>query len=212
MRAGLLLLLVSAACNSEMTAAPGEPTATTVRERLTAGETRLLLAGDDSGGTLTAYRRIGGGDWEAGVADLAVDQGELVLAADGDGAVTIERFSLTLAPITIPAGVFGHEAVLTDVRAVLAGPALATTAWTSDDAAHATAELDLAFSWALRVDGNTTPLGAPDFPPIAVELDLGGAGGAVHATVHAAKAGVVWSWADLVRLEDFDLTVTASTR
>jgi len=195
-----------------MTAAPGEPIATSVRERLTAGETRLLMSAEDSAGTLTAYRRVGGGGWEAGLADLAVDQGEVVLSADPDGAVMIERFSLSLEPIAIPAGVFGHDAALTDVRAVLAGPALTTTAWASDDEAHATAELELELAWALRVDGNTATLGAPSLPPIPVELELSGAGGSVHATVRAVKAGEVWQWADLVRFEDFNLTVAAATR
>ena len=37
-------------------------------------------------------------------------------------------------------------------------PVVATTAWADEDSAHLSASLDLSFSWALTVEGNTAEL------------------------------------------------------
>lgn len=206
----MLLLLVSAACNPEVRDT-AEPPPASMREQLIAGDTRLLLSAADSAGTITAQRKLAGGAWEAGVVDLKVDNGELVASADARGTVTIERFAVGLAPIVIPPEVFGREAALSNVRAELAAPAEVTTTWVDDDQARVTATLDLAFSWALTVDGSTAQLGSPDLPPVTLDVELAGDGSFVHADVRAVAFGELWSWAGLVKLEDLNLVIVAAT-
>jgi hypothetical protein len=210
MRAGSLLLLVLFGCNTSIVDGPENPP-DSVRQRLTEGETRLLFSTADSAGTITAHRRISGSDWESGLVDLKIDQGEVAATADAAGAITIERLAIKLAPIAIPASVFNREAALTNVRAELAAPAVITTTWTDDDTAHLSAALDLHFSWALTVEGNTSVLGEPDLPPVNLEIDVTGDGSFVHADVRAGAGGELWAWAGLIKLSDLSLVLGADT-
>jgi hypothetical protein len=174
--------------------------------------TRLILSAEDSAGTITVQRKISGG-WETGLADLSVDFGEVAASADPiTGEVTIEKLSIALEPIEIPASVFNREASLSHVRAELERPAVVKTTWIDDNTAHLTATLDLAFAWSLTVEGNTSGLGAPDLPPLALEIDVTGNGAVVHAEVHAGAGGELWSWAGLLKLEDLVLTLAAETK
>jgi hypothetical protein len=182
-----------------------------VRERLTEAPTRMLWSAADSAGTITIQRRLGGGEWETGIVDLHIDQGEVVASADADGNVTIEKLSFMLEDIAIPATVFNREASLSHVRAELSEPALVTTTWTSEDEAHLTAKLDFAFSWALTVEGNTAELGAPDLPPVTLAIDVTGDGSFVHADVNASASGELWSWAGLIKLQDLNLVLRGNT-
>jgi hypothetical protein len=212
MRAGLFLILASSfspACAPQRPTGGDSPPAS-VRERLETADTRLLIAGAESGGSITAARRISGG-WSAGSVDLAIQSGELVASADATGRVTIERLGLWLGPIDIPESVLGHRAQLTDVHIVVDQPIVMTTQWTDDNDAQATTALDLGLSWALTVDGASAALGGPDLPPVPVELLLTGDGDEVRGDVRVHAAGLVWSWADLVKLEDLDLTLGAVT-
>lgn len=172
----------------------------------------MLWNAGESAGTITVQRRLGGGAWEAGLVDLAIDQGEVVASADpATGNITIEKLSFMLEDIIIPASVFNREASLSKVRAELSAPALVTTTWSSDDAAHLSASLDLTFSWALTVEGNTAELGAPDLPPVQLEIEISGDGSVVHADVDAGAAGELWSWAGLVKLENLTLVLSGKT-
>lgn len=193
-------------------AAPSAPVFESVRARLAAGDTRLLVDADRSAGTLTALRRVVGETWEAGLVELAPEQGELVVSATGPaGEATIERLSFTLAPIDVPHRIFGTEVALTDVRVQLATPIPAATTWTGDDGARLRAELPLELAWALRVEDTTVPLGAPDLPSVAVDLELGGDGAFVQADIRIAAGGALWSWANLVALHDLHLVLAAET-
>lgn len=205
MRTGVLLVLIVTACAQ----AADEPPAT-VRERLSIEEAELVVAPAASGGSITAQRRSTGG-WEAASIALAVRGGELAITADGRGAITIERAALEFAPIDVPRSVLGYPAQLTDVQLASVRPVAASAAWTSDDAASAAAELEFALSWSLTVDGHRTPLGAPPLPPLSVELQLGGDGATIRAAARAHADGIVWRWADLVKFEDLDLTLAATT-
>lgn len=211
MRTATLVLLLCAACNPEVDGSADQPPPASVRERLEAGETRLLLSAADSAGTITARRKVAGGAWAVGLADLAVDHGELVTSADATGAITLDRLAITFAPIAIPPGVFGGDAAFTNVRAVLAKPATGTTAWVDDDEAHATVTLELDVSWALTIGGGTIQLGSPRLPPVTLAVDLTGTGAFVHADIRATALGELWSWADLVKLEDLQLILGADT-
>lgn len=212
MRAGNLLLVCLAACNTQVVDSPESPPAT-VRERLSQDGARMLWNAGDSAGAITVQRRLGGGAWEAGLVDLKIHQGEVVASADPEtGAITIEKLSFQLEDIAIPASVFNREASLSKVRAELTAPAHVDTVWTNDDAAHLTASLDLAFSWALTVNGGTAELGAPDLPPVQLVIDLTGNGSVVHVDVDAGARGELWSWAGLVKLEDLTLVLSGATR
>lgn len=174
--------------------------------------TRLILSADDSAGTITVQRKVSGG-WDTGLADLSIDFGEVGASADPvTGEVTIEKLSIALDPIEIPASVFNREASLSHVRAELERPALVTTTWLDDNTAHLTATLDLAFAWSLTVEGNTSGLGAPDLPPLTIEVDVTGNGATVHADVRAGAGGELWSWAGLLKLSDLALTLAATTK
>ena len=172
----------------------------------------MLWTAGESAGTITVQRRLGGGAWEAGLVDLKIDQGEVVASADpATGEITIEKLAFQLEDIAIPASVFNREAALSKVRAELTAPVRVETVWSSDDAAHLTAALDLAFSWALTVNGSTAELGAPDLPPVQLTIDVTGNGSVVHVDVDASATGLLWSWAGLVKLEDLNLVLSGVT-
>jgi len=210
MRSGILLLLVLSACNAQIVDSSDSPAS--VRERLTEQPTRLLWTAAESAGSITVMRRLGGGTWETGLADLKIDQGEVVASADpATGTVTIEKLSVVLEDIAIPPSVFNREASLSHVRAELTAPALVTTTWIDDDEAELSTSLDLAFSWALTVEGNTAELGSPDLPPVSLRFHVTGDGSFVHVDVDAGAAGELWSWAGLVKLQDLNLVLRGET-
>lgn len=206
MRTGVFLVLIVTACAQ----ATDEPPAT-VRERLSIEAAELVVTPAASGGSITAQRRTTSG-WEAATVALTVRNGELVATANDRGAIIIERVALDLGPIEIPRSVLGFPAQLTDVHLASKRPVEIRTAWTGDDDATAAAAIELELTWSLTVDGQSTPLGAPALPPMPVSLQLHGDGATIRADAHALAAGVVWSWADLVKLEDLDLTLAAATR
>ncbi|HWU88938.1 MAG TPA: hypothetical protein VN253_16845 [Kofleriaceae bacterium] len=202
MRAGILLSLAFAACTS--TGAPDS-----VRERLESDATQLVVTADSTG-TITAQRRASG-SWAAGSVKLAVRAGELVASADARGSIRIEHLAVDLGPIEIPKSVLGYAAQLTDVHLESKRPVGVPTWWTGDDEARGMAPIELALTWSLTIDGKTSPLGAPDLPPVPVELVLTGDGADVHAEARALSAGTFWSWADLVKLADLHLVLAAGT-
>ena len=211
MRVGSLLLVCLAACNTQVVDSAESPPAS-VRERLSEDGARMLWNAGDSAGTITVQRRLGGGAWEAGLVDLKIDQGEVVASADPvTGTITIERLTFQLEDIAIPESVFNREAALSKVRAQLRAPAIVETVWSSDDAAHLTASLDFVLSWALTVNGSTADLGAPDFPPFQLQIDVTGDGADVHVDVDAGASGELWSWAGLLKLEDLHLVLSGAT-
>lgn len=204
MRAGTFSFLALAACTSNA-AAPES-----VRERLESSATELAITTGDSAGSITAQRR-GAAGWVAGTVDLTVESGRLVTSADARGSIAIERLSLDLGPIRIPRSVLGYEAQLTSVHLEAMRPAGVVTSWSGDDEARTTAEVELELTWSLTIDGETSPLGAPRLPAVPLELVLTGDGSAVRAEVNAAAAGMFWSWADLLKLEDLTLSLAAAT-
>lgn len=208
MTSRILLILAFTGCASS-TVQPGDAPAS-VRERLESADTRLFVSGAESGGSISAARRISGG-WSSGTVDLTIESGELVASCDADGRLTIERVGLWLGPIEIPSTVLGHGAQLTKVHLQVDKPLTIAATWDGDDAARATTALDLGLSWELSVDGSSSPLGAPNLPAIPIELALTGDGDHVRAELRAHASGVVWSWADLVRLEELDLVLAAAT-
>lgn len=208
MRTALGLLFVLSACSIAGTDEPTPPP-DSVRERLEE-PTRLLVTAAESGGALTAERKVGQG-WESGLVELAVENGELIVSTDARDAVTLEGFQVAFKPIDIPDGVFGaRKAQLTHVRLDLTGDQRVPATWTSDDEVHLNVNLELALSWTLSLDGAPAPLGSPTLPAVPVEIVLTGDGEHVQAELRANAAGELWSWAGLIKLADMTLVVGAS--
>jgi len=209
MRAVTSLLLLCSACSAEIvTPDPSPPES--VRERLELGETQLLISSAESAGAITARRRTGDG-WSAGFVELEVQTGEVVASADGEGVITLERLAIDLGPIEIPPSVLGYEAQLTNVKLEIAGPARVATTWSGDDESRGMVELELELSWSLSHHGSTLPLGSPELPLVPVELVLTGDGSVVHAELRLRSPGELWSWADLLKLEELTLILSART-
>ena len=206
MRVWGLLFVVLLACTS----VPGSgPAPASLRERL-ATETHLFVAASDSAGAITARRKTDTG-WNDQRVALALDSGELVASAARDGNLMLSMFELGFRPVTIPASVLGHEAELTNLHVRLVAPTAATAIWSGDDRASATATLDLQLSWWLGVDGVGLPLGMPRLPPVALTLTLSDDGSGAAAELGVTAAGALWSWAQLVELSDFGLSLVART-
>jgi len=204
MLARAFIFLALAAC------AHGTSDPDSVRGRLESDTTELSVSTGSSAGSLTAQRRTSDG-WVAGEVALTVNSGQLVASADARGQIAIQHLEVELGPISIPKSVLGYEAQLTGIHLQADRPAGVVTTWTDDDEAHATAQLELALTWSLTIDGKTSPLGAPKMPAVPVELAFTGDGEAVHAEARVLSTGMFWSWADLVKLEDLHLSLAATT-
>ncbi len=195
------------ACTSGSTAPAS--TAQTVRERL-AQPTKLLVTGEVSPGSLTAAHYVSGG-WQSGSIDVTVANGELDTSVNADGNLVVSGFALDFAPIDLPPSVFGKPATLRDVRLRLVGMPVAAAMWHDADDAAASVDVSLDLDWTIVVDGNAAPLGTQHLPQIPVALGLSGAGGEVDATIDVHATGDLWSWADLLKITELDLTLDAST-
>ena len=204
---GLFTVLSLAACSTDL-GDPASPPPATVRERLEA-PTRLQVAAADSGGAVTAERKVGMG-WETGLVDLGIENGELFVSSDARDALTVDGLQIVFKPLDIPDGVFGStHAQLTNVRIDLMKEHRAPAVWTSDNEVHLTAMLDITLHWTLSLGGSPTPLGSPVLPPVPVEIVLTGDGEQVSAEIRAHAAGELWSWAGLIKLSELTLVLGA---
>lgn len=204
----MLSLVLAGACTA--TPSGPNPSPDSVRERLE-DETHLQVTATESGGTLTAERRISGG-WDTGLVALAIANGELVLSSDAQSALTLESLLVTFDPIALPDGLFSTSAQLTDVRVELAQPMRGAAAWKGDNEVHFTASIPLSLHWTLRLDDSPTPLGSPELPPVPVELVLTGNGDHVDADLQVRAPGEVWSWAGLIKFSKLELSLGASLK
>ena len=205
MRQLLALCLVSACSTAPTGAEPAQPSS--VRERL-ATATRLLVAPGASTGAITVGH-YSDGAWRSSRVALPIESGELVASADpASGGIVVARFGLGLAPLALP---IHDDTQLTHVRLTLGAATPAETTWQGEDAATARASLRLTLSWSLTVASGTSPLSDQQFPAVPIELALAGDGEMVDGTLTVAAPGKLWSWADLVELDDLSLTLAAAT-
>jgi hypothetical protein len=207
MTRALSLLIVLSACSTELGDPPAPPPAT-VRERLEA-PTRLQVTAAESGGAITAERKVGTG-WETGLVDLGIENGELIVSSDASDALTVDGMQIVFKPLDIPQGVFGGtHAQLTNVRIELMKEHRGSAVWTTDNEVHLTAMLDITLHWTLSLDGSPAPLGSPTLPPVPVEIVLTGDGEQVSAEVRAHAPGELWAWAGLIKLSELQLSLGA---
>jgi len=209
MRIGVLLLLTSFGCNTDLIESP-DPAPTSVRERLE-DRTRLLVDGPLSGGAITAQRHVAGGAWEGGAVDLHIRNGEVLVSSDASDALTLDGLQVSFEDLQIPPGIFGsRDAKLVNVRLDLRNELRAPAQWLSDDEVHLQANLDVSLTWELLLDGAAAPLGSPKLPLVPAELVLTGTGEHVNAELSVRAEGELWSWANLVKLSELTLTLDAN--
>lgn len=207
MTRALGLLIALSACSTELADPPAPPPAS-MRELLEV-PTRLQVAATESGGAITAERKVATG-WQAGLVDLQIENGELIVSSDARDALTVDGMQIVFKPLEIPSGVFGDtHAEMTDVRIDLTNETTAAAVWTSDNEAHLTAMLDITLSWTLSLGGSPAPLGSPKLPPVPVHIVLTGDGEHVTAELRAHASGELWSWAGLIKLSELSLVVGA---
>ncbi len=204
-----LIVLVPALAACAASSVPENPAPASVRARLD-HLTKMMVSVPDSSGSLTASRYTHDG-WQDGTIAISIANGELDAQATADGNLYLGAFSLNLDPIDIPESVFGKAAQLKDIRLVLADKPKATATWADDDDATASASVPLDLSWTLVVDGNAAPLGTQHLAPLPMTIALSGSGEEVDATISAHASGDLWTWADLLKLEELDLQLTATT-
>jgi hypothetical protein len=208
MRILLASTLFTAACAAG--APTGTPAYESVRDRLADGPTRLYVGADASTGRITARRYTPSG-WQEGSTTVSIDSGELFAKVDGTGKLSIDKLTVSLAPIEIPEEVFGKPAQLDDVRFALAKSATADAQWTSDDDATATFTVDVDFDWAIAINGSKTPLATQHVSPVAVDVALTGAGDHVDAAFSLRASGELWNWAGLLEMTEVELALSAAT-
>jgi hypothetical protein len=207
MRSLTLALVFMVGCASSPPEGPSP--AADVRDRL-ATPTKLLLVAPDSSGSVVARRYVNS-SWQSGTIALALNNGELDVAADAAGQLAITELAVGVAPITIPKDVFGKEVQLRDVRVTLADKLTATTRWADANTARASAMVALDLGWTLYVDGNAAPLGTQHLGPLPITIALSGDGAEVDATLSLQGSGMVWKWADLIELDDLQLALGETT-
>jgi len=200
MRALALLPLLTA-CSADL----GAPPPASARAYLEAGAD-VDVSATDSAGTVGAAHHTPDG-WSSGLSNLTIDAGSIALSTNADGTLELDDVALDLGSIEIPESVLGYEVELTDVHIGLKAPVVMVPQWNGDNEAHGNAELELAITWSLTNHGTTSPLGSPELPRLPVALDITGSGAGVHVEMRVTAPGTLWTWANLLELQDLTLIV-----
>ena len=207
-RLALLLFIAATGCatGSEL---DGSSTYSSAKDRL-AHPTRLYIGPATSNGEITAERYTHDG-WVSGTTPLLIAHGEIDGNLDQTGKLALSQFEVDVDPIDIPDTVFGKPAQLKDVRVTLAAPSAADVIWSSDDDAEATATLALDLNWSIVINGGVSQLGAQHLPPVVVSTMIDGNGDHVDAQLSLDATGTLWNWADLFKLTELQLSLTAGS-
>lgn len=198
-----------AGCGDSSTPA-GQPEDSSLKARLEQ-PTRLSVGAGESSGAITAERWTHDG-WVSGTTPLAIAHGQIEGALDGSGGLVMSQFEVDVDSIEIPESVFGKPAALKDVRVTLAAPATAAMTWMDDNDAEATLTLALDLDWQIATADTMIQLATQHLPPVAVHATLSGDGEQVVATASLDAQGTLWSWADLLKLTELKLDLSAATR
>lgn len=142
--------------------------------------------------------------------------GQVELTAVGSLLLSLERLEVQVDDMHIDGEHPNLEGLqLRDVRVRLAEPVTAAVEWTADGGAGFTSlSFDLIVDWSLVTESGAVVQLAPQrLSGITVELDVfAGADGELTAMIAGGKEGPVWSWADLVQLDDLSLDLRAERR
>ncbi len=201
----LVLVSLLAGCTAHDSLPTSAPSS--VRERLEDAPVRMLVAPAASSGSIVVGHYVDGA-WQRARVALPIETGAITASLDASGRVVVADFGLGLAALALP---LAANTQLTHVRLDLSAPTTSATTWISENAAAATASLALVLSWTLTVDGTATPLADQKLPALPLELALGGDGERVDGTASIIASGKLWSWADLVELDDLSLVLQAAS-
>lgn len=190
-------LAASAACGFAPT---GDPTP--LAERLASRATLAVVPGSQLDVTATST---------TGATALAPEilDGELIVRTTADGYLLVEKLTLPLADVTVPAGLVGPTPVTFTDLTVRLGTQLAIAL--PDPGASVLAgagRADLVLDWAAVVDGQVVPLGLRRLPraPFTVAVGLGD-DGALTAQLATAVDGPAVLVAGGYQLRDLRLDV-----
>jgi hypothetical protein len=210
MRTILASFLVAGAVAGCASSTPeGQPEYASMKARL-AEPTRLYIGPGESTGAITAERYTHDG-WVSGTTPLTIAHGEIDGVVGPGGQLALSQFEVDVDSIAIPDSVFGKPAELRDVRVKLAVPAFADVVWTDDNNAEATLTLALDLEWTIAINNTSTQLGTQHLPPVVVHAQLSGDGQTVTATASLDAQGTLWNWADLLKLTELKLDLSATT-
>jgi len=170
----------------------------------------IHLAIDPRGSTgqITAQEHAGS-DWLPAEVALAIDDGGLELASRDADELVLHAFEVDLAPIALP--MLPGDAYLTGVSLRLPAPATLGVTWHDNDDAIAIATLDLELVWSLSANGGTLPLATQPLAAVPFAIALRGAHGTATASIGVDQPGQLWTWADLLALDDLALQLPAAT-
>jgi hypothetical protein len=203
-----LVLAVSmlAACATATRPEPDAAPPPTLHAQLTE-PVHLAIDPLTSTGDVTAAEHQGS-DWLPSRVPLTIETGAFELASVGDDLV-IHSFEVDLAPIALP--MLPGTAQLTDIAVRLPAPVTIGVTWQGSDDAVAIATLDLQLVWSFTANGGTLPLGTQALPAVPIALAMHGEHGSVTAEIGLDQPGQLWSWADLLALDDLALQLPAQT-
>jgi hypothetical protein len=211
MRSLLASILLAGAALAGCASSPpeGQPDYASMKARL-ADATRLYIGPGESTGAITAARYTHDG-WVSGTTPLAITHGEIDGSLDASGKLALSQFEVDVDSIAIPDSVFGKPAELKDVRVKLASPTVADVVWTDDNDAAATLTVALDLDWTIAINGSSTMLGTQHLPPVNVAATLSGDGQHIEASASMDAQGTLWNWADLLKVTELQLDLSAAT-
>jgi hypothetical protein len=192
----LLIALTTGACAADDEGVPPDRRLS-LRERLATPQSFQL---DHHTGTVAFDAALDRGAYvDKATVELALTGGELVAFVDPDGVLELEELDIRVADATY-GGIH-----LTDIHLLVTEPGvrLATEWQEAGDVVHGTVDADWTLRWAIANDaGRVYPLGDQRLRDLSLWLMIFDDGHHYRFELAAWKAGVVWTWADLVEFSD----------
>jgi len=203
-----LCLALTGACTSADDGVPPEPVARTL---LTHPRHMVL---DPDGAAARMYATFDRGDRIfRGRAVVDLVDGEMVVEADPDGVLVIDRLQLSIGDVVAGAGIIGDDGLLlTDIRVhpgvgtPLGRPPEAirlATEWApGGSVGYGSFDGDWTLSWALQLDSGPYPLLDQTLTGITTWVTVYGDVHDLRFDLIAWNQGVMWNWSDIVELSD----------
>ena len=171
-----------------------------------------LAVAQGSDGSAAEFNAVALRDGPTAHVELNVTDGALTVhRLDGDSGLRIENLVVDVNDATVSPTVMPPYGLhVTDISMVLDQPAHADV---TDESAHhieATATVSVALQWSAVLDHGAVELAPIHLidVPVDIEIDETDAG-ELLASLHAARTGAFWSWADTFELRDLSLDLAA---